>query len=331
MDLGIGVTNSEIRFSMRNGNRFLEEKIIGYDATSYSNMSENILVNLKKEIEKVMKQLNPTYERISSIVVAYPMSFNLLKISDLKMLFKELNIDVIRFIDAGMARGLHIYEITKTDSDDKHVCCIGHDKNFIELCLLEMGDGVVETLQSRCFQYEDVNAYSYIAEQINIWKKDNLDINELYLNLVLDSSTYMELTECIGAERTEYLTEYATSRGALIQAERISGIAKDMLPIEIYSDAIECRLNGDEKFYLLRPDTAIPFGKVIKKSTITPSLEEIEIFAINNSTGESVCMLNTTFAVSPVKHEIEFIVDVDSNKNLMVEINTSKSNIRFNY
>ena len=28
---------------------------------------------------------------------------------------------------------------------------------------------------------------------------------------------------------------------------------------------------------------------------------------------------------------VEFIVDVDSNKNLMVEINTSKSNIRFNY
>ena len=47
MDLGIGVTNSEITFSMRNGSRFLEEKIIGYDVTSYSNMSENTLIKLK--------------------------------------------------------------------------------------------------------------------------------------------------------------------------------------------------------------------------------------------------------------------------------------------
>ena len=329
MNIGISVTKSEVRLSMKKASEYKEATIRGYDATSYSKMPTSDLENLKSELLKCISELNTSNERISSIVVSFPIAFTFMELLDLKKLFQAMGIEVNRYIDHGMASGLVAASIEPKDFVG-YVCCAGHADNCTELSLLCIDDGVVEAIQNTTHSV-DVEPHSKtICDQLDAWKND-YDLQTLYCQ-----SAETWLLDCgfvaVGElEVKTVLDEYATSRGALLQAEILNGVEGRWLPMEIFPDSILCVVNGEDEVELLQANVTIPTARAVDVSTISPDWTEIELISVNNSTGNRSSMFKTAFASLPESRMVKASIDINANKMVSIIIDTAGSHIELSY
>lgn len=329
MNVGISVTKSEVRLSMRNASEFAETTIRGYGAISYSKMPTSDLENLKRELLKSISELNPSNERISSIVVSFPLAFTFIELLDLKKLFQAMGIEVHRYIDNGMARGLVSASIVPNDFVG-YTCCGGHSDNCNELSLLCIDDGVVEAIQNTTHPVDVEQNSKTICDQLDAWKKD-YDLQTLYCQA---AETWLCDCDFVIAGELDVkavLDEYATSRGALLQAEILSGAEKHLLPMEIFPDSILCIVNGEDEVELLQSNVTIPTARSVEVSTISPDWTEIELISVNNSTGNRSSMFKTAFTSLPESRMVKASIDINANKMVSIIIDTVGSHIELNY
>ncbi len=329
MNLGISVTKSDVQLSMKKASKYVEATIRGHDATSYSKISKSDLENLKSELLKCISELNPNGERISSIVVSFPVAFTFMELLDLKKLFQAMGIEVNRYIDHGMASGLVAASIEPKDFAG-YVCCAEHSDNYTELSLLCINDGVVEAIQNTTHSVDEEPDSKTICDQLDAWKND-YDLQTLYCQ-----ATETWLCACDFVEKGELevkaiLDEYATSRGALLQAEILNGCEATLLPVEISQNSILCIINGEDGIELLQPNVTIPTVHSVEVSTISPDWTEIELVSINNSTREKTSVFKTMFASLPEKRTVRMSVNINSNKAVSIVIDTEGSHIELNY
>lgn len=329
MNLGISVTKSEVRLSMRRASGYVEATIRGYDATSYSKTPTNDLDNLKSELLKCISELNTSSERISSIVVSFPLAFTFMELLDLKKLFQAMGIEVNRYIDHGIASGLVAASIAPKDFVG-YVCCADRADNCTELSLLCIDDGVVEAIQNTTHSVDVEPHNKTICDQLDAWKND-YDLQTLYCQ---SAETWLHDCDFVAVDELEVkaiLDEYATSRGALLQAEILNGVEGRWLPMEIFPDSILCVVNGEDEVELLEPNITIPAARSVEVSTISPDWTEIELVLINNSTGKETSLFKTIFASLPEKRAVKVSIDISANKSVSIVIDTKGSHIELSY
>lgn len=329
MNIGISVTKSEVRLSTRKASEYVEATIRGYDATSYSKMPAIDLENLKSELLACISELNTSNKRISSIVISFPLTLTFIELLDLKKLFQTMGIEVGRYIDNGMARGLAA-TVSLAKDFAGYTCCAGHSDDHTELSLLCIDDGVVEAIQSTVFSSDEKLDVATVVDRLDNWMSA-YDIQALCYEPSEVRLADCELASAKGLELKPVLDEYATSRGALLQAEILSGQEKTLLPMEAFPDSILCVVNGEDECELLQPNITIPTARSVEVSTISPDWTEIELVSINNNTGKKASVFKTIFASLPEKRTVKVSIDINANKAVSIVIDTDGSHIELSY
>lgn len=329
MNIGVSVTKSEVRLSMRKFSAYTEAVIRGYDATSYSKMPKCELENLKKELLKCIAEFNLSGEPISSAVVSFPLALTFMELLDLKKLFQAMGIEIKRYIDNGMARGLAA-TLSLAKDFSGYTCCAGHSGDHTELSLLCIDDGVVEAIQSTVFSIDEKLDDATVVDRLDDWMSA-YDIQALCYEPSDSRLADCDLVSAKELELKPVFDEYATSRGALLQAEILNGVEGRWLPMEIFPDSILCVVNGEDEVELLEPNITIPAARSVEVSTISPDWTEIELVSINNSTGKETSLFKTIFASLPEKRTVKVSIDINANKSVSIVIDTKGSHIELSY
>ncbi len=329
MNLGISVTKSEIRISVRKASGYTGVTISGCDATSYSKMPASVFAKLKSEIPKCIDKLNPSNEIISSIVVSCPVALTFMELLDLKKLFREMGIKVDRYIDNGMSCGLLAASTVPNDFEG-YICCANCSDNYTELSLLCIGDGMIETFQNTTYLNGVNTNGKTIGNQLKEWKND-YDVQAIYCQPSEASTFAYGFAGASSPEIKPIMDKYAASLGALLRAEIFNGIGRWFLPVEVFPDSILCVVNGEAEEELLQPDAMIPAVHSVEISANSTNCTEIELISVNNCTGNRTSVFKTTFESLPEARTVKASIDVNVNKNVTIIIDTEGSHIELRY
>ncbi|MBR2929508.1 MAG: hypothetical protein IKC24_10195 [Oscillospiraceae bacterium] len=305
--LGISISNMGLAVSRRCGSDSTGTMVTGYDLTKPSWLSGAEVDRLKGKLEHCLYAFSTdigSFQEVSdwkdaSVVVAYPVGMDLVELQALKALFQRMDVKIHRYISASPARGLYLLD--QNPDMDATVCCVGCDKDSVELSLIDIADGVVEEQCQRVYEDNAACNYALMEQKIRTLIREADDcgrnIDTLYLQYTKPPKQGCELLAMPGMRIVKRLDDFAASYGALVLAELIAGKRNDGLTLPIHDFEIFCRVNGGEKISILPRDSSIPTRREKEIAFTSPGYAELELFAESVAMGKQYSLFKKTFTM----------------------------------
>ena len=326
INLGISIEKTGIWFSICRGGHIEDINISGYDTTSFANLTIEQLSRIQNEVYYTLRKMDVDENSLRSVVVSYPVDFNIKQIADVRKLFSKFNLDVSRYIDHGVARGL--YALSKNRSMCGNACFVDFEKHGTEISCIYMGDEYVEAVQNAYIPSDTTQ-----PEMVKVMTEIISSCEDAPILFYRDQDSHAK--EIIISIRdlfssTELIDEHYVSRGALIQANILTG-DQDLLVMEQFTDAIYCEIDGDDPIEVLAPNSIIPVRRTLEAETITPDWTEIVLYAVNNCTKKQVCIFKSTLPAFCENRTIDVTVDINPGKTAIINITTNNAQVQLTF
>lgn len=324
-DLGLEASRAGLKLSVRNGGGYSDRTISGYDLTDVSKLSPSDVARLRRDLASGLSALGTRAEDIRLAAVSCPAEANYRQILDFQEFLYSLGISHIRSLSPDAAKGLYV--CYSAEVRDELAVFVKEEGGRLELCasLLDgtLAEGCHKSVLPADEAARDPEALQRgMTELLSKARSAADEIKSVAIYIPdISAGLYGVISQLFKfADRIEKADEYTGSRGALIEAEILSGEVEGFLALQEFPDELRYSVNGGDLTPFRNSNYMVPARLKSKISTSRSARTELEFFLVNNCTRakERLCRA----VISGAQAEAEVTADIEADLEMNMDIET---------